>query len=82
MAASVMWLLAGGHAQCHLYGERAPILSISDASGASVTVAPSERIGVSAEHARFARELADAAARYAGECERLATGGEVVPAAI
>jgi hypothetical protein len=69
MGASVMWLVAGGHAQCHLYGERAPILSMTDNAGASVTVAPSERAGVSVEHARFARELADAAARYATECE-------------
>lgn len=72
MAASLTWLLAGGQVLCHQYAERAPILTMTDSSGASVMVAASERVGVSVEHARFARELADAAGRYAAECERIA----------
>jgi hypothetical protein len=82
MAASVTWLVAGGQAWCQVYSHQAPILSMTDSAGASVLVAASERVTVSVEHARFARELADAATRYAAECERLAAGGEVVPAAI
>jgi hypothetical protein len=49
-----------------------PHLAVSHGDVA-VSIAPARRGEVTAEDARIARELADEAARYAAEIERLAT---------
>jgi hypothetical protein len=55
--------------RCHTYADRPPILAI-DAGECSVTVHTTDGTPLESM-AAFARELATAAQKYAGECERL-----------
>lgn len=67
--AALSWQGVTGTADTIVYPHRTPILSVrSDELG--MDLSPGAAHAVSAEHVRFAQQLADAAAAYATECER------------
>jgi hypothetical protein len=68
-----VWVHAGSgaSASCSAYPDAAPILSIITGQ-MSLDITVRDRKKVTAAQAGFARELADNAARFAAECERLA----------
>ena len=56
---------------CHTYADSAPILSIDDAH-VQVTISVPDAHWITEEDVTVARQLADAAARYLAELEKLA----------
>ena len=73
---SVSWHGPHGDATVHVYPDRTPILSARAAPHNTFYIAPADGQAVNADELRFARELAEAAAAYAQECERWATPAE------
>ena len=73
---SVSWHGPHGDATVHLYPDRTPILSVRAAPCNTLYISPADGQAITTDELRFARELADAAAAYAQECERWATPAE------
>lgn len=72
-----LWVHAGGGTavSCCTYSDEAPILTLSTGQMA-VDITVHGRKVVTAAEAGFARDLADNAATFADECERLAAEHE------
>ena len=68
---SYVRLTASTWIRCCTYDDAAPILTITDGA-ADITITNPGQGEVTADDVRFGRELADAAARYAAELEKLA----------
>jgi hypothetical protein len=77
---SYLRLTASTHIQCCTYDDAAPILTIHDGR-VDITITNPGKGEVTADDVTFGRQLAEAAARYAAELERLATAptGEPEP---
>jgi hypothetical protein len=71
------WVHAGGGTvvSCCTYSDEAPILTLVTGQ-LSLNLTVAERREVTAAEAGFARDLADRAATFAAECERLAAEHE------
>lgn len=67
--ASFDWHGPNGMAHTCAYPDRTPILTARGGE-VSLYLTPADDRAVTAEELRFARELAEAAAVYAAECER------------
>ena len=63
---------------CHLYGDAAPVVSVTDAH-VRMSVSVPDPARVTAQDVALARELAEAVARYVAELERLATDSRDTP---
>ena len=63
---------------CHLYGDAAPVLQVTDAH-VRLSVSVPDPARVTAQDVALARELAEAVARYVAELERLATDSQDTP---
>jgi hypothetical protein len=74
---SSTWLRVSGGtvACCHTYPDEAPILSLTTGR-MSLDITLPDRQAVTRAEAGFARDLADCAARFAADCERLAAQHE------
>ena len=68
---SYVRLTASTHIQCCTYDDAAPILTIHDGA-ADITITNPGQGEVTEDDVRFGRLLADAAARYAAELDKLA----------
>ena len=63
---------------CHLYGDAAPVLQVTDAH-VRLSVSVPDPARVTAQDVALARELAEAVARYVAELERLAADSQDTP---
>ena len=63
---------------CHVYGDAAPVLQVTDAH-VRLSVSVPDPARVTAQDVALARELAGAVARYVAELERLAADSRDMP---
>ena len=63
---------------CHVYGDAAPVLQVTDAH-VRMSISVPDPARVTAQDVALARELAQAAARYVAELERLVTDRQDTP---
>jgi hypothetical protein len=76
-SAGGFWVHAGGGTvvSCCTYPDQAPILNLATGRMSVDITVPDHRV-ITAAEAGFARDLADKAAKFAAECERMAAEHE------